>query len=121
MNNQQVYFPGTEPVSTDDLIFQIGEKEIDLVRKRKAINNFKEQTDVLIQTNKELNEKLIELEELNKELLNKIENTNINVINPLTEENKNLINKIAKFEEQNIITKTEPEQKSKDEVTVESE
>lgn len=30
---------GEEPISSDDLIFQIGEKEVDLLRKRIAIKN----------------------------------------------------------------------------------
>jgi hypothetical protein len=49
------YFPGNEPVSVDDLIFQIGEKELDLYRKRKAI-------DKLIKINEELKLKLLEYE-----------------------------------------------------------
>ncbi len=58
MSESQFYYPGNEPVSTDDLIFQIGEKEIDLYRKRKAINTLKEQIEILLKTNQELNEEL---------------------------------------------------------------
>lgn len=36
-NQDGGYFPGEESMTTDDLIFIIGEKEVDLFRKRKAI------------------------------------------------------------------------------------
>lgn len=61
-HEQQYYYPGSEPVSTDDLIFQIGEKEIDISRKKKAIDTLKEQLDVLIKSNKDLSERLSQYE-----------------------------------------------------------
>jgi len=52
--SERYHYPGEEPISTDDLIFQIGEKEIDLQRKRKAIASLQEK---LINQNKESNHK----------------------------------------------------------------
>jgi len=60
--NQQYYEPGNEPVSTDELLLQIGEKEVDLQRKKKAINKLANQVQVLLKTNEELNNKLSQYE-----------------------------------------------------------
>jgi hypothetical protein len=61
-NNNQQYSPGNEPVSVDDLIFQIGEKELDLYRKRKAIDKLTKQIQMLLKKNEELKLKLLEFE-----------------------------------------------------------
>jgi len=73
MEQDNQYNPGSEPVSTDDLIFQIGEKEVDLNRKRKAISLLIDQVNSLLQTNKELNEQADVLMNNNKNLTDKLE------------------------------------------------
>jgi len=60
MSEQEYYEPGNEPVSTDELFLQIGEKEVDLLRKKKAINKLTNQIKVLLKANEELNNKLSE-------------------------------------------------------------
>lgn len=57
------YYPGEEPISTEDLIYQIGEKEIDLVRKKKAIARLTKEVNILLKSNQELHEKLAKYEE----------------------------------------------------------
>lgn len=70
---QPQYQIGEEPISSDDLIFEIGEKTVDLFRKRKAITQLKEQLQVVLAKNRELNEyiqKINQEKDLNKKDLN---------------------------------------------------
>jgi len=64
MSEQEYYEPGNEPVSTDELFLQIGEKEVDLLRKKKAINKLTNQIKVLLKANEELNNKLSEYKDI---------------------------------------------------------
>jgi len=56
--------PGNEPITTDDLLLQIGEKEVDLLRKKKAINKLTNQLNVLLKVNEELSNKLTEYKDM---------------------------------------------------------
>ena len=80
-NFNSVNIPGNESVSTDDLIFLIGEKEIDLYRKRKAISNLinnNQQIDqlnnIIKQLQEELNNSNYKLQEnsVNQEMLDNL-------------------------------------------------
>ena len=62
---QQYYEPGNEPITTDELLLQIGEKEVDLQRKRKAISKLNNQVQILLKANEELNVKIAEYEKMN--------------------------------------------------------
>jgi|GEM_PF-6315102 len=60
--DQEYYEPGNEPITTDELLLQIGEKEVDLLRKKKAINKLTNQIRILLKTNEELHDKIKEYE-----------------------------------------------------------
>jgi len=62
LSQDQKYEPGNEPISTDELLLQIGEKEVDLLRKRRAIGRLSEQIQILLKANEELNIKLLQYE-----------------------------------------------------------
>jgi hypothetical protein len=51
-------YPGEESITTDDLIFSIGEKEVDLQRKKRAINNLVKQLQNSFRQNKDLLDQL---------------------------------------------------------------
>lgn len=54
----QYYTPGNEPITIDELFRQIGEKEVDLQRKKQAINKLTKQIEILLKSNEELNNKI---------------------------------------------------------------
>jgi len=58
MEENVKYEIGEEPISTDDLIFYIGEKSVDLKRKIKAINNLKGKYNALYEQYKELDTRI---------------------------------------------------------------
>ena len=63
---QQNYSPGEEPVTTDDLIFQIGEKEVDLYRKQKAIRILVSKIQELYKLVEEKNSKVVDIDNIEK-------------------------------------------------------
>jgi chromosome segregation ATPase len=69
---QEQFVNGEESISSDDLIFMIGEKEADLFRKRKAIASLFEKITQLQSQNKNLSEEktatLVEFEALKLKL-----------------------------------------------------
>jgi len=109
MGENVKYEIGEEPISTDDLIFDIGEKSVDLKRKIKAINNLKIRYNTLYNQYKKLETKI------NSDSVD--DNKNKEIIFNLEEKNTNLKDQLINIEDVNkqsmadLLQKLEKERK----------
>jgi len=89
---QQKYSPGEEPVTTDDLIFQLGEKEVDLYRKQKAIKNLISKIQELYRLVEEKNSKVVDTDNIEKKRRDVL-----NTLSEKDQEIKELYNQVDEY------------------------